>query len=99
MKLPKNVKICHLTYEIIPWNPDSTSSDAYGLCSTREAKIWIAKAPLQIVKDTLLHEILHGIHYWYGVNGTSEEDTVSKIGTGLTQVLTDNPKVARFLLK
>ena len=101
MKLPKSVKICHLEYEIIPWKPLEHEGEDLGVCLPHSLKIMVQDSvPLQVQKDTLLHEIMHAICYWYNVLDTDrEEAVVSKISTGVLQVLTDNPKVAKFLTK
>ena len=49
-------------------------------------------------KDTLLHEILHGVWNEYNLQeGDDEERTVSTMATGLTQVFLDNPKIGKLL--
>lgn len=51
------------------------------------------------VADTLLHEILHAIHYIYGIKDEHEEEQVVTVtATALSQVIQDNPDVVKFLI-
>jgi len=48
--------------------------------------------------ETLLHEILHGIYYAYGlVDSDEEEKIVSLMSTGLFKVLMDNPELLQLI--
>lgn len=48
--------------------------------------------------DTLLHEILHGIWWAYGIHDNDgEERTVGTLSTALTQIFRDNPDLLRFI--
>lgn len=50
--------------------------------------------------DTLIHEILHGIHRCCGLDDSStEEAVVTGLATGLTQVLRDNPGLINWLYR
>ena len=50
--------------------------------------------------DTLLHELCHAIHRTYGLTvGDTEERYCSTMGTALTQILRDNPKLLTWLTK
>lgn len=100
MKIPKKVRIGHVTYKIVPMSKsESYSADSYGCYMGNECTIVVdATRDPQLVKDTLLHEIMHGVWYWGGLeDGDKQERIVTLMATGLTQVLKDNPKIGEFL--
>jgi hypothetical protein len=102
MRLPKSVKIAHIEHTIQPWKPlEHEGDDAYGMYLCSSARILIqTDLSLPVLQDTLLHEIMHGIVYWYNILDTDrEEEVVCKMSTGLLQVLKDNPRVRNFILK
>jgi len=50
------------------------------------------------IKETLLHEILHGIYWSYNIHDEDKEERiVTTIAVGLSQVFTDNPKISKYL--
>lgn len=50
------------------------------------------------IADTLLHEILHAVHYIYGIKDEHEEEQIVTVtATALSQVIQDNPKVMKFI--
>ena len=51
---------------------------------------------LEDVRETLLHEIIHTVEEWMDVD--FKEHEVRQLSLGLFQVLTENPKVTRFIL-
>tara|TARA_R100001086_G_scaffold249777_1_gene190883 strand:- start:16209 stop:16538 length:330 start_codon:yes stop_codon:yes gene_type:complete len=57
--------------------------------------------PASEVADSVIHEVLHAIvhSYIYDVDGADEEETVTMIAHGLTQVIRDNPKFWKELTK
>lgn len=49
--------------------------------------------------ETLLHEILHGVYFAYGLKpGADEETVVTAFGTGLMAVFVDNPTLYKTLM-
>lgn len=51
------------------------------------------------IVDTLLHEILHGLFEYSGLDLKVEERICSFLGTGLMQVIRDNPELVKWLTK
>ena len=51
--------------------------------------------PLESEQDALLHEVMHMLEDWMGIE--ISEDAVTKMATGLIAVLKDNPKLAAYL--
>lgn len=50
------------------------------------------------MKDTLLHEIVHAVHYHFGLDDDSkEEEFTSRTTTGLRAVMLDNPGLAEWV--
>ena len=100
MKLPKRVKIGHVTYRIVPLEDPDRAPVVYGLYMGNDCIIKIdVTRDTQIVRDTLLHEIMHGIWQLYAIDDEDlQERTICTMATGLTQVFADNPKIGKFLM-
>jgi|TARA_B100000214_G_scaffold324724_1_gene261872 phage terminase large subunit-like protein len=99
MKLPaKHIKIGYTKYKLQVWDKlTASSNEAYGEFFQREQAIGIDgnQSGTQLV-NTLLHEIMHGIVYQYGMKmdgdaDVREETMVNVITNGLCQVYVDNP--------
>lgn len=99
-KLPKQVRIGWLTYKITLMNEESQAlSQAFGFICHSKQQIRIAEnqAPQQMA-NTLLHEILHGVHFIHGVSNADDEETFTTLGAnGLCQVWQDNPEVFEWI--
>lgn len=70
----------------------------YGLIDYNKLEIQIAKdIPLEKQRETLWHEILHGITNEYNIDlsNDDEEDIIDEISKGIVQVLHDNPELIR----
>ena len=70
-------------------------ADTLGHIDTSEQLILLADC-LQPdgMKDTLLHEVIHGVHYHFGLDDDSkEEEFTSRTATGLRAVMIDNPEL------
>ena len=76
--------------------------EAYGDCCNEKKLIRIyCGTALSVVRDTLLHEILHAVwHLSYLLNNEEEEKAVSRISTVLIGFFDDprNAKVKSFLM-
>jgi hypothetical protein len=100
VKIPSSVKIGYRSYEIKHWDMlEANNCDAWGMCDNTNAIIWVC-TDLQprVVVDTLLHEIMHAIWYYMGLDEKhGEEPVVHRLGTGLTQVFCDNPTLVRWI--
>ena len=104
-ELPNSIKIGYVNYQFDFW-PDSFASteEAQGEFFQLAGKIGLKESTIPSVHgvNTLLHEILHGIVYQYGLVetlGDREEQTVNTISNGLTAVLVDNPWLVDYMKK
>jgi hypothetical protein len=97
MKLPQNtIKIGYQTYKIEVWSSTQASSnEAYGEFFQKDKAIGIdGREEGASAANTILHEILHGVVYQWGLteefSDEKEERIVNSIVNGFTQVLVDN---------
>ena len=95
--IPNSVKIGYVNYEFDFW-PDTFASteEAQGEFFQSQGKIGLKSSTLDSIHgvNTVLHEIMHGIVYQYGLVehlGDKEEVTVNKITNGLTTIVVDKP--------
>ena len=103
--IPDSIIIGYVDYQFDFW-PDSFASteEAQGEFFQLAGKIGLKESTIPSVHgvNTLLHEILHGIVYQYGLVetlGDREEQTVNTISNGLTAVLVDNPWLVDYMKK
>lgn len=92
---PRNITVCGVPFNI-EW--DSQMVEA-GLVNFDTCQIEInGKLNHQLQCDTLIHETLHVIWYFYNL-GTKEKEerAVSCIATGLNSVFANNPKFLKFI--
>jgi len=97
----KNIKIGYQTYPIETWEPtQATSNEASGEFFARDKKIGVDGREVGAAKvNTLVHEILHGIVYQYGLEleDKQEETIVNVLSNGLTQVFVDNAQFTDWI--
>lgn len=94
---PKQVRILGREYDIM----FKDDIGAMGLCYTTQGKIEVQEGQHPVEEaDTVLHEILHAIHFLMdiGLSSKTEESVVRKTATALTQVLLDNPKLVTYIV-
>ena len=79
---------------------------ALGTCDYKKSLIEIATGQTPVnTRDTVLHEIMHGILVKQGHvgscfdNDSTEERYVNALATGVIGVLQDNPDLARWLIE
>ena len=104
MDLKEFIKIGYRNYKIDVW-PDSFASteDAEGEFFSKEGKIGIKGSTIGSAHgaNTVLHEILHGIIYQYGLGEdlkeVKEEKIVNTLANGLITVFVDNPELLDYL--
>lgn len=102
MPLPKKIRIGYKDYQVIPvkiQHPDL--SEAFGLCDNVGAKIFVRTdmAP-EMVADTLLHEIMHAVWYYMGLDDRElEENAINRLSSGLICAMIDNPDLLKYLTK
>ena len=88
-----SLRILGKTWEVAEALADFTDS---GSCNRDHQKIVVSTTqPLDNVKDTLLHEVLHAVDYCMATKLT--EDQVAALATGLLAVFLDNPALMEFL--
>jgi hypothetical protein len=97
MKLPhKTIKIGYQTYKIEVWSSTQASSnEAYGEFFQKDKAIGIdGREEGASAANTILHEIMHGVVYQWGLteefSDEKEERIVNSMVNGFTQVLVDN---------
>jgi len=101
--IPDFIKIGYTDYKFDFW-PDTfaSSEEAQGEFFSAAQKIGLKEStiPSRWGVNTLLHEILHGIVYQYGLEVNSEEEKiVNTFANGLTTVLVDNPWLLDYIKK
>lgn len=71
----------------------------YGLCQPGETVIYVrGTAPVDVQRDTLMHELLHALSDTYGVEWVKDEERmVSRLAPLLLTVLRDNPTLVEAL--
>ena len=98
---PKAVRVNGKTYQVIftPKNP-LVEFENHGMCDNAKHTIHIEgdQIPVEEV-DTVIHELLHAV--WYQMSLTDfdvqlEERVVRALGTGLTGLFADNPKLLDY---
>lgn len=85
---------------IIPgWSPDSEDGKTQGQYSSNEQNIRFGEnAPSKThAVDTAFHEICHALLLPLGIKEKKEEPICSLLGSGLAQVLRDNPQFVTWL--
>lgn len=104
MKRPAHVRIFgkRVTVKFVPAGDallrDGPDDDAPGVGRSDGLRQSIAVEegqPLAQEQDTVLHEVLHIIEEYMGMD--VPEEVVSKFATGLLAVLKDNPAFAAYL--
>ena len=91
--IPTSLRILGKSWEVAEAPSDFTDS---GSCNRDYQKIVVSTTqPLDNVKDTLLHEVLHAVDYCMATKLT--EDQVAALATGLLAVFLDNPELMEFL--
>ena len=103
--IPNSIKIGYVDYQFDFW-PDtfSTTEEAQGEFFAQTGKIGLKTSGLESVHgtNTLLHEIIHGIFYQFGLCedvGDKEEKIVNTTANGLSTVFVDNPWLIDYIKK
>jgi hypothetical protein len=94
-KRPETVHILGRNYSI---TYDLDNGD-FGSCDTMENEIEVREGlPPMEERDTVLHEIMHGIWAVMDVGHTKvEEHVIRKMATGLALVFQHNPELVSYL--
>lgn len=101
MDYPKNIKIGWADHAVdIKKADEDFVPNVKGRIWHEEQRISIDGAlPVEGRATTMLHEVLHGLHYQYDLGLEDEERVVTCFANGLSQVFRDNPKFLKFLSK
>jgi len=100
--VPKKIKIGHYIFDVCNMTKDLRKhGEVFGVCDQTKQKIHIdVTATPAVLRDTLLHEIMHGVYWMFNLEDENkEEKIVSSLATGLLAVFRDNPEVAKFLME
>ena len=99
--LPKSIRVGYRDFAVEAWDPLAASGAAcFGEFASMQGVIRLrADLPPQELANTLLHELMHAMHFTGGIRGgeKSEEDTVVILANQLAQVWRDNPEFVQFM--
>ena len=78
---------------------EANNSESWGMCDNANGVIWLcSELEPRLLADTLLHEIMHAVWHYMGLNEKHEEESVvNRLSTGLTQVFCDNPSLLKWI--
>lgn len=99
-----DLKIGNIDHKIIKRKKiEDEGANCIGLIDHDQATIYIKKnLPLQVERQTLIHEVMHGIMIASGFDfddGIHTEDTVNRLGLTLEGFLRDNIDTLNKLYK
>lgn len=100
--LPKFVRVgCYIYAIEVMEESDSESAREFGHCNFISRKIRVAAGMTsQEVANTFIHEVMHAIHRFVGVNDEStEEQTTTLSANGLCAFWQDNPEACLWWAK
>lgn len=92
-RLPRKIKIGYADYRIRSLDPQRHGSGVDGICNLEKHEICIwQRAPKSRKAETVLHEILHAIHWEWKLplNAKMEEKVISALSAGVATVIRDN---------
>ena len=101
--LPRAVKVGGFSYSVKESNEFTQGAGVYALVDHRRLEIHIGVEPPTDplrVRESFLHELVHAVANVYGL-GAGEplaEPWAEALGSGLFQVLRDNPEATAFIL-
>ena len=99
VRKPKAVKVIGQTFQVT-FHDNIVQEDGQkvqGDMSSQEGRIRVRNSRPFVEVDTLIHEIFHALEYKVGLD--HNEYWVHRIATGFTQVLKDNPAVAKYIIE
>lgn len=98
--IPRAISVGYRTYGVNPLEmADHEMTEKYGWCDKVNNQIYIyTNSEPMVVADTLLHEILHAVWFYMGLDDKHDEEAiVNRLATGFTTVLYDNPEILDFV--
>ena len=99
-QVPEYISIIGKKFKVTLINKEDNTSlgiEEDGECdyTTQEIKIRKVGGP-DYIKDTIMHECLHGVENAFGLD--LSEKQVTRLATGLIALFNDNPELRLFLL-
>tara|TARA_R100001086_G_scaffold144971_1_gene76525 strand:- start:296 stop:604 length:309 start_codon:yes stop_codon:yes gene_type:complete len=95
-----NIKIGGTVYTLIQHDKEwAEELEIFGKCDSNMLEIHLATVviPRDVVRNTLIHEILHALYREYDIHeDDGEERTVTKLANGICQVALDNPWINKI---
>jgi hypothetical protein len=97
MKFPKYIKIgnCHYAVKVHKILKDEKDRILYGRITYGSKTIRLNKTFPKRMKESLLHEIVHGVDDFMDTGLTEKQ--VNQMAQGLHSVLIDNPHILRYV--
>ena len=97
LRRPTKVEVLNQVYKI-EW---VDSCEDHGTVDLNKCVIQMAKGyPKKTTADTFLHELIHAVNHVMGItDATTEEESTTRLSTGLCTVWKHNPKVFEWLHK
>ena len=97
LRRPTKVVVLNQTFKV-EW---VEAADDHGFVDLNKCVIQMAKGyPKATTADTFLHELIHCVNHVMDVNDkTTEEQTTTRLATGLCSVWKHNPQVFKWLHK
>jgi hypothetical protein len=93
------IKVGGAMYALIQHDVNWTyEHDVFGSCDSNKLQIHIATigVPRDVIRNTLVHEILHSLYREYDISDEdNEETTVTRLANGMCQVTMDNPWILK----
>lgn len=99
MPMPSRLKIGSYTFTLCPITVEQADALAiHGQADMTALRIDLClERPAEIVANTFLHEVIHCIHWVYGLDTGSEEEAFTCLTTnGLMAFMRDNPGAWRW---
>jgi hypothetical protein len=96
--LPKTVRLLHLTIPLV--SGGTTDDDSLGEWHANKAEIhYDPTATAPVLRETILHEMLHAICEHTGLNPDEHETIIRSISPLILHMLKENPKLLRWLVE
>lgn len=101
IKVPRSVVVGPHIYEVrlVDGLRHDEEDPLLGVCFTDDLLISLdADQPPSVMRETLLHEIVHALAHQWSLGDTSDEEAwASALGVGLLQVFRYNPDLVAWL--
>jgi len=98
MRIPEKVRIGGIDYKVVfkPNPTNGTNDVCYGVFDSELCEIQLnneREMHPERLKQTFLHELLHGAIWECGIESEDEELLVKTMARGLLQIINDNPEI------